>query len=30
VDLWNDADLVLQPAVRDVRDRLEKLAAEKP
>ena len=30
VDLWKDADPVLQPAVRDVRDRLAKLAAEKP
>ena len=30
VDLWKDADPVLQPAVRDVRERLAKLAGEQP
>ncbi|MEO8139760.1 MAG: tetratricopeptide repeat protein, partial [Gemmatimonadota bacterium] len=28
VDLWKDADPVLQPAVREVKDRLAKLAGE--
>jgi len=30
VDLWKDADPVLQPTVRDVRHRLDKLTAERP
>ena len=29
VDLWNDADPVLQPAVRDIRNRLARLTAER-